>query len=76
MGKITLENGVVLEADPFFNRLIKSKKLNGLQVYLATFPNGAMSYVLVDNGQAIFDTQSLDDMGAHLEIMALGKHFK
>jgi hypothetical protein len=70
--KITLANGVVLDPNAdgaqTLTNWAKYKKLK-----VQAFATSLNTYLLVENGQPIFENAYLEDCTVHLDIMALDR---
>jgi len=76
--KFTSGNGWSFDSEdqgtPICNNYAKQLGLKGVTVWAATAPDGKSKEYAIFDGQApIFSAQSLEAVGAHLDIMALGR---
>jgi len=70
--KITLANGIILDPNAEGAKTLtdwaKSKRLK-----VQAFATSLDTYLLVKNGQPIFENACLEDCAVHLDIMALDR---
>jgi hypothetical protein len=52
------------------------RKLKNVQVYFTEFPDGERSRVIIDNGEAVYETKTLENLGTQLDLMKATKNWK
>jgi hypothetical protein len=50
----------------------KKKGLKNIRCYIAVSPNGYREYLLIEGQTPIFVSQKIEDVAAHVDIMAMG----
>lgn len=78
---VNTATGVLLDTEGGFaesGQRYANEKGVDVRVFLATHPDGTKAYVLVHptKRQVIYETQSFEALGVHIDIMALGENTK
>ena len=67
----TNEKGITWTIEKTATQYAASLKLKDCVVCRVKYPEKNESYVIVENGEATFESQSLDTIGARLDIISL-----
>jgi hypothetical protein len=74
---VTTSTSVVLEETSMTRNVDAYAERSGLALrcYLATHPDGAQEYVLVENGEAVYANTNIEFIGARIDALALVERF-
>ena len=70
------EKGVKWWREQTLCEYARSKGLKGISVWRVELPDGMRNYVVVDGGQAVKESQRLEDVGVWLDVESILKSKK